>query len=110
MRSKLVTLSIIAVFLLGVTVLAAHAQDIVLDVTVQSVTTLVDKNGNPCIRIIVEETRTLKGISYTTGVPVMAFGDMVDKVKGIKPGEMLNVIAAERFFQGRKSYTILKLI
>ncbi len=106
---KLFALSIITMLIFGVT-LAAYAQDVKLEVTVTSVTMFTDKNGSPCIRFIVDESRVLKGVSYTTGVPVMAFRNMVDKVKGIKAGDILNVIASERFFQGRKSYTILALI
>ena len=110
MRKSLIALSIIIVMLLGVTLAAANAQDVVLEVTVKSVTQDTDKNGNPYIRFIVDESRMLKGVSYTTGVPVMAFRDMINEVKGIKAGDTLHAIAAERFFQGRKSYTILKVI
>ena len=107
---RLFTLSIIIVMLFGVALAAANAQDVVLEVTVKSVTQDTDKNGNPYIRFIVDESRMLKGVSYTTGVPVMAFRDMINEVKGIKAGDTLHAIAAERFFQGRKSYTILKVI
>lgn len=106
---SIIALSIITMLIFGVT-LAAYAQDVELQVTVKSVTSFPDKNGNLCIRIIVDESRTLKGFAYTAGVPVMAFRNMVDKVKGIKAGDLLHVIASERFFQGRKSYTILALI
>ncbi|GAG57731.1 unnamed protein product [marine sediment metagenome] len=110
MRKSLIALSIVIVMLFGVALAAAHAQDVELQVTVKSVTAFTDKNGNPCIRIIVDEERTLKGFVYTAGVPVMAFRDMTAQVKGIEAGDSLHVIAAERFFQGRKSYTILAVL
>ena len=109
MRKSLIALSIIIVMLFGVA-LAAYAQDVALEVTVKSVTLDTDKNGNPYVRFIVDESRMLKGVSYTTGVPVMAFREMIEEVKGIKASDTLHAIAAERFFQGRKSYTILKVI
>ena len=110
MRKSLIALSIIAVLILGVS-LAAYAQDVELQVTVKSVTSSIDRNGDPYIRIIVDETRTLKGITYSAGVPVMAFDDaIIAKVKDFKAGDPLHVIAAERLFQKRKSYTILAVI
>jgi hypothetical protein len=89
---------------------AAYAKDVVLKAKVTSVVEFLDKNGNPCVRIIVNEQRTLNGVTYTTGVPVMAFREMTGQVKGIKVGDTLHVIAAKRTYQDRDSYTILKVI
>ena len=109
---RLFTLSIIIVMLFGVALAAANAQDVVLEVTVKSVTSFIDKNGDPCIRIIVDESRTLKGVNYTVGVPVMAFSsnDMFAQVKGIKAGDPLHVIASESYYKGQKSYRILAVV
>ena len=110
MRRSIIALSIIIVMLLGVS-LAAYAQDVELQVTVESVTSSIDRNGDPYVRIIVKEARTLKGFTYTAGVPVMAFDDaIIAKVKDFKAGDALHVIAAERYFQKRKSYTILAVL
>ena len=106
---RLFALSIIIVMLFGVT-LAAHAQDVNLQVPVTSVTSFTDKNGNPCIRFIVDESRVLKGVNYTVGVPVMAFREMTAQVKGIKAGDPLHVIASESYYKGRKSYRILAVV
>ena len=109
MRRSIIALSIIAVLILGVSV-AAYAEDVELQVTVDSVTAFNDKNGDLCIRFIVKEARTLKGISYTTGVPVMAFRNMTDQVNEVKAGDTLHVIASKRMFKGNYSYTILAVV
>ena len=62
------------------------------------------------MRIIVNEERTLKGISYEVGVPVMAFGGHVEMSKTLKKGETLQAICDPRQSQGRVSYTILKIV
>lgn len=103
------SLIVILILSLGFTVFA-HAEDVELKATVSSITKALDKNGNPYVRIIVDEARSLNGIEYTDGVPVMAFGDMTKNVKGIKVGDVLHIIAAKRSYQGRISYTILKVI
>ncbi|MFH1626085.1 MAG: hypothetical protein ABID54_13160 [Pseudomonadota bacterium] len=105
---KLVILGIITALLLCVGTMAFA--DSILKAKVESVTTFNDKNGNPCVRIIVNEARTLQGIEYVAGTPVMAFREMVDKVKGLKAGSTLHAVVAERFYQGRKSYTILAMV
>ena len=108
---KLFALSIIAtlviMLVLSLSIPAAHAKDVVIKAQVTSVTEALDKNGSPYIRIIVEESR---GIAYTSGVQVMAFSEIAGQVKGLKAGDTLHVIAAKRTFQGRDSYTILKVI
>jgi len=109
MRKSLI-LGIIAVALIFCFSTVVFAEDVILNTTVKSVTSFTDKNGNPCVRFIITETRTLKGIQYESGTAVMAFRDMVNKVKGYKAGDSLHVVASSRMFQGRKSYTILKLI
>ena len=110
MRKALLALSIIAVLILSVSLTAALAEDVELQVTVKSVTAFTDKNGNLCTRFIVDEQRTLKGISYTAGVPVMAFSNMTAQVKGIKAGDTLHVIANKKLYQGNYSYTIRAVV
>ena len=111
---KLFALSIIAtlviMLVLSLSIPAAHAKDVVIKAQVTSVTKALDKNGNSYTRIIVEESRELNGIAYTSGVPVMAFSEIAGQVKGLKAGDTLHVIAAKRTFEGRDSYTILKVI
>ncbi|HEC66847.1 MAG TPA: hypothetical protein ENI23_16350 [bacterium] len=103
------SLAVILILSLGFAAFA-HADDVELKATVSSITEALDKNGNPYVRFIVDEAKSLNGIEYMAGTPVMAFRDMTKNVKEIKVGNVLHVIAAKRSYQGRISYTILKVI
>ena len=107
MRKSLIVLSIICLLLIPLFVQAA---DIVIDAKIDSATTAIDKNGNEYVRFIVNETRTIQGVSYEVGVAVLAFGGVVKAAKSLKDGDTLKAICSQREFQGRKSYTILKLL
>ena len=103
---KAVLLTVILMFLPGL----ASAQDVLLNAKIQDVVTALDKNGNEYVRVIVNEERTLQGISYEVGVPVMAFGPQVEKAKGLRKGTILKAICDRREAQGKVSYTILKIV
>ena len=109
MRHKLLTL--LTIVLLIALAIPAFATDVRVTAEIQSMTQAVDVNGSPYIRIIVNETRTLAGVEYQSGVPVMAFNDMVAEVKATyKAGDILDAICASREYQGRASYTILAIV
>jgi len=103
---KAVLLTVILMFLPGL----ASAQDVLLNAKIQDVVTALDKNGNEYVRVIVNEERTLQGISYEVGVPVMAFAPQVEKAKGLRKGTILKAICDRREAQGKVSYTILKIV
>jgi len=105
---KKVFLAILVVAFTAILSVPALAEDVFLDAKVTRVDQLMDRNGNPYVRIIIEEARILKGVSYTTEVPVMAFGERVAQAKDVK--DQIKAIADKRNFQGRTSYTILKLV
>lgn len=107
MRKLIILLSIMAL-LFAVT--PVFAKDVVLKAPIQSLTTGVTKNGNPYIRIIITEKRIIEGVEYDAGTVVMAFRSHVDAVSKLKDGDTLHAIATERFWNDRKSYTILKLL
>ena len=107
MRKLFVVLSIICLLFI---VSVAQAADVVLKAKIQSVTVAIDKNGNQYVRFIVDETRKMQGVEYEVGVAVMAFRGTVKEAKAFKDGDILKAICSERVFQGRKSYTILKLL
>ena len=88
----------------------AIGADKIINLEVASVTTNVDKNGVAYARVICNEKRSLQGTEYVTGIAVMAFREMVDPVSKLVKGSVLKAIVSEREFQGRKSYTILKLL
>ena len=69
-----------------------------------------DRNGKQYVRVIVNEKRTLQGISYEVGVPVMAFGSHVEQAKGLSKGDILKAICDRHEVKGKASYTILKIV
>lgn len=93
--------------IIGLTISMVHAVDIVLKVQITDMVEKVDKNGNPYVRFIAQVTRELQGITYETGVPIMAFGGAVEKAREYKIGDTLECIAKYREFGSRESYTIL---
>jgi len=98
------------VFALMFSATFAIAKDKIINLPIDSVTSAIDKNGNAYTRIIVQELNKLKGVEYTSGVAVMAFGNLHDSAQALASGAQLKAIVSERRFQGRKSYTLIKLI
>ena len=88
----------------------AVAQDKLVTTKVSKVTVAKDKNGNEYVRLSVESPKELNGVAYTTTESAMAFGDMVAKAKTVKAGATVKMIVSEREFQGRQSYTVLKIM
>jgi len=76
-----------------------------LTVKITSVAQAKDKNGNGYTRAIIEESKELNGVKYTTGTPMMFFGDMASKGSALKAGQTVKVIASKRMFNERLSYT-----
>ena len=88
----------------------AFSADKVIDATIDSVTTQLDKNGNEYTRIVVMETKKLQGVEYESGTPAMAFGSLNADVKDMVVGGNLKAVVATREYQGRTSYTIKALL
>ncbi len=87
-----------------------YAEDMVLTGKIQDVVQAVDKNQKPYVRVIVTAEKTLHGISYEVGVPVMAFGNQVEKARALKKGDTLKAVCDKRETEGRTSYTLLKIV
>ena len=102
--------AVIAIFALITIAAPAMALDVMLQAPITDVQTLLDKNGNEYVRVIVAETRTLNGIKYQTETPVMAFGTQAAAAKQLKSGQQFKGICASRIYQDRISYTILKVL
>ena len=88
----------------------AMSAEEVLDVTITDMVEKVDKNGNEYVRFIADMPKELKGVNYTVGTPIMAFGGAVDQAKTYKVGDNLKCIAKYREWNTRESYTILAYI
>lgn len=103
MRTKLsiVLLAIIMVFS------ATLASADVLDTTIDRAETKFDKNDKEYVMFIVTVPREEGGIKYDMGIPVLAFGTLVEKAKTFKAGDNLKCAASYRKLpDGRESYTI----
>lgn len=87
-----------------------YAEDMVLEGKVESAVTKLDKNGNEYTRIIVMEEKSLQGISYQVGTPVMVFGEETQTAKQLNDGDTFKCIAQKRPYQGRDSYTVIKFV
>ena len=88
----------------------AMAADKILNTKITSATTAIDRNGAQYVRLLVSEQRNLKGVKYQVEVPVMVFGAMVAKAKGLKAGDKIKAVVASREYQGRTSYTVRALL
>jgi hypothetical protein len=106
---NMITMAIILITLIG-TMGAALAADKVLNTTVRDVTTAIDKNGAEYVRLIVADQRELNGIKYETDAALMAFGPQVQEAKSVKKGDQIKAIVSGREYQGRLSYTLIKLL
>ena len=97
-------------FIVTVAVGTVIAADKILDTTVRSVTQSIDKRGNEYVRIIVADQRELNGVKYETDAALMAFGAQVPEAKTIKANSKIKAIVNGREYNGRLSYTLLKLL
>jgi hypothetical protein len=88
----------------------APAEDVLLNARIQDVAIALDKNGKQYVRIIVNEERSLKGIAYEVGVPVLGFGGHAEKARSLKKGDTLKAVCDRRESQGRVTYFILKVV
>jgi len=98
--------AILAIFL----PVTASAEDVLLNARIQDVAIALDKNGKQYVRIIVNEERSLKGIAYDVGVPVLGFGSHVEKARSLKKGDTLKAVCDRKESQGRVTYFILKIV
>ena len=107
MRKVLAVLALVSFLAVPAVAMAA---DKILNTKITSATTAIDKNGNQYVRLLISEQRNLKGVKYDVEVPVMIFGAMVNKAKGLKSGDKIKAVVASREYQGRTSYTVRALL
>lgn len=107
---SMIHMAIICALVTMIGAMGALAADKILDTTVRDVTTAIDKNGSEYIRVIVADQRELNGVKYETEAAMMAFGPQVQEVQAIKKGDKIKAIVSGREYQGRLSYTLIKLL
>ena len=91
-------------------ILPAFSAERVVDLPITQVSTQLDRNGAEYTRLIVNEAKQIQGVSYTVGVPAMAFGETNAVAKDLQVGDSLKAIVSDRSFNGRSSLTIIKFI
>ena len=88
----------------------AIAAEEVINLPITGKVVAPDRNGNTYVRLIVAEKKSLQGVEYDVGTAAMAFGDTVEAAKILNVGDTLKAIVQKRVFNGRESYTVLKIL
>jgi uncharacterized protein (DUF2141 family) len=109
-KSISATTVILAVFSLMLAASAAMAADTMLQAKVSDIKEKLDKNGAPFSIIVIQEERTLNGVTYSADVICTAFRQAHEEAKTLKPGDSVKMIAAKRDYNGDAAYTIRKIL
>lgn len=88
----------------------AIAKDVIINKDIKSITFKKDKNGAEYARVFISDTKVLNGVSYKKDVAVMAFGEQAAKLKSLRKGQKLNVVASEGEYKGNTSYTVIDVV
>ena len=88
----------------------ASAEDKLINTTIDSIVTKLDKNGQEYTRIMISEKRELSGVKYDATVPVMCFQPISDQVKIMTKGTKIKLIVKPQEYKGSTSYTAIALI
>ena len=107
---KIIAMTIFMALVMAISTLPAMAAEKLIDTTISEAITKLDKNGNEYTRFIIQEQRSMSGVQYTIGVPVMVFGILVEKAKTIPEGAALKAIVSENEYQGRTNYNLIAFI
>lgn len=94
----------------SVAVTSVHAKEFMLNSEISGITKAVDKNGAEYIRVIIDQKRQLNGVEYTVSLPAMAFGAVAAELEGYSAGDTLKAVCQTRMFNGRESFTIIKVV
>jgi len=108
--ASLFVMAVVMAFCLTLVVGAANAADKIISTTIDQSVTAIDKNGAEYVRLIINEDRTLQGVKYQMGVPVMAFGSLVEKAKAFQPGDTLKAIVSSKEYKGNTSYSVIAFL
>lgn len=109
MKRKIAVIGLVLAVMFFVVPMAMAAEAMIsLEVTDKVVA--LDKNGNEYVRLIVGETKKIQGVEYSVGTAAMAFGQTVEAAKVLEIGDTLKAIVNSRVYNGRSSYTILKIL
>jgi hypothetical protein len=107
-KSRIVVLLTIALVLAFT--MPAFAKDQTLTVKIDQMVAKNDTNGRLYVRFICPVNKVRDGVEYTDSLPFMAFGNLVPAARKYKEGDTISVVAKERWYEGRQSFTILKFL
>jgi len=111
MKKSISTMLVILVVLLLVLAASlAMAADTLVQAKVTDVKEKLDKNGTPFSIIVIQEERTLNGVTYSADVICTAFRQAHEEAKALKPGDTVKMIAAKRDYNGDSAYTVRKIL
>jgi len=106
-----ISIALMAMFaIFSISVNSAFAEETILEASIVEVNTLVDKNGAPFARAIVEVEKMLQGVEFTVERPLNAFGNDTEKLSLYSPGEKVRVVAEKRTFNNREYYTVIAFL
>ena len=106
-QQALVMLTVVALL---APIAVALAADTMIQAQVSDVRERLDKNGTPFSIIVIQEERTLNGVTYSADVICTAFRQAHEEAKTLKPGDTVKMIAAKREYNGDAAYTVRKIV
>jgi hypothetical protein len=108
---KRLSIAVLAMVLMAVLSTSVWAKPEELTVKVSQMKVAIAKNGKEYVRFIAPiQGKSESGVVFEQELPVMAFGELATVAKQYKEGQTFKCIADSRFWNGRKSYTILKFL
>ncbi|HUS89852.1 MAG TPA: hypothetical protein VMW91_10935 [Desulfosporosinus sp.] len=107
LRKSLAIVGVLALLFMAIPAISAEQ---VIDLPITSKVVTPDRNGNIYVRFIVGETKSLNGVEYSIGTAAMCFGPVVEQAQKLDIGQNLKAIVQSRVFNGRSSYTVLKIL
>ena len=109
MKHRLSVVIVLAIVLAFATVSWAKPEEI--SGTIEQMVVKKDKNGAEYVRFIVPVIGTTEsGVSFPQSLPFMSFGAVAIPAKLYKEGQTFKCVAEYSYYNGKKSYTILKFI
>lgn len=102
---KIINALAIIVFL----AVSAHAQDLLINTKINTVTQKISKNGEAYVIFTYPESRELNGVKYSTEVSVFAFKN--EDAKKLKSGDQVKAVVKKSVDRsGNEFHTLISLV
>jgi len=86
------------------------AEDVLMPITIKSISDGTDKNGASFKRLGFDEKASLNGIQYTKSSIIMVFGDSLPQIENVKIGDKIKIIVNKSDYKGRNSYALIAVV